>query len=84
MSIALVISSEFDGFILITPPSALELPENSEIMIAEILNFYYHFLTAMNSKGGIHCPSLNVVISRYFDWDHKIKRSFRSRFLRMT
>jgi hypothetical protein len=51
---ALVISSEFEGFILITPPSAFEFPENSEIMIAELLNFCYHFFTAMNSRGGMH------------------------------
>ena len=54
LSIASLISSEFDGLIFITPPKALEFPENSDIMIADVRNLYCHFLTAINSKGGIH------------------------------
>jgi hypothetical protein len=63
----LAISSTLKGLIFKTPPKALLQPENSDKITADLPALFRAFFTVMNSKGGIHYPSLRVVIRRMFE-----------------
>ena len=65
-----VISSTLKGFTFRIPPSALLHPENSERITLALLERLRSFLTAINSRGGRHYPSLNVVINKTFEAAH--------------